>query len=366
VADRALHIGIDGRELQGKPTGVGRYLLSILRVWAGDDASPHRYTVFLPAEPSASLKALGERVTWSVHPTASPGTLWEQTRLAEAIKSTGPDVYFGPGYTAPLRLDPPSVVAIHDVSFFAHPEWFTPRERLRRQWATRAAAMRARRVVTVSRFSAGEIVRWLGVPRERIVVAPNAAFDVQRPDPLPARGPIALFVGSLFNRRRIPDLIRAFAAVGAQVPDARLVLIGDNRTHPRIDPRELASELGIASRVDWREYVSDADLEAAYWNARVFVFLSDYEGFAITPLEALAHDVPPVLLDTAVAREIYGDAARLVPPDPSAIALALTTLLTDDAAHADLLATGRRRLAAFSWAATAATVREAIEQAAAE
>ena len=91
------------------------------------------------------------------------------------------------------------------MSFFAHPEWFTPRERLRRQWTTRAAAMRARRVVTVSRFSAGEIARWLGVPRERIVVAPNAAFDVRRPDPMPARTPVVLFVGSLFNRRRIPD-----------------------------------------------------------------------------------------------------------------------------------------------------------------
>jgi glycosyltransferase involved in cell wall biosynthesis len=366
VAERALHIGIDGRELQGKPTGVGRYLLSILRVWAGDGTSPHRYTVFLPAEPSAALAALGGRVTWSVHPTTSPGTLWEQTRLAEAIRSARPDVYFGPGYTAPLRLEPPSVVAVHDVSFFAHPEWFTPRERLRRQWTTRAAATRARRVVTVSRFSAAEIARWLGVPRDRIVVAPNAAFDVRRPDPMPARGPIVLFVGSLFNRRRIPEMLRAFAAVAAQVPAARLVLIGDNRTHPRIDPRELASELGVAERVDWREYVSDAELETAYWNARVFVFLSDYEGFAITPLEALAHDVPPVLLDTAVAREVYGDAARLVPPDPVAIAGVLTTLLTDEAAHADLLAKGRQRLSAFSWDTTAATVRAALEQAAAE
>jgi glycosyltransferase involved in cell wall biosynthesis len=118
--------------------------------------------------------------------------------------------------------------------------------------------------------------------------------------------------------------------------------------------------------VDWREYVSDAELETAYWTARVFVFLSDYEGFAITPLEALAHDVPPVLLDTAVAREVYGDAARLVPPDPASIAGVLAALLTDDAAHADLLAKGRRRLSAFSWNATAATVRAALEQAGAE
>jgi glycosyltransferase involved in cell wall biosynthesis len=366
VTERALHVGIDGRELLGKPTGVGRYLFSILRVWSEDAGSPHRYTVFLPADPSPGLKALGDKLTWSVHPTTSPGTLWEQTRLADAIRSMTPDVFFGPGYTAPLRLDPPSVVAVHDVSFFAHPEWFAPRERLRRQWATRAAAKRARRVVTVSRFSAGEIVRWLGVPRDRIVVAPNAAFEARTPEPSGTRDPVVLFVGSLFNRRRIPDLLRAFADVVARVPDARLVLIGDNRTHPRIDPRELAAELGIAARVDWREYVSDQELDSAYWSARVFVFLSDYEGFAITPLEALAHGAPPVLLDTPVAREVYGEGARLVSGDRASIADALTTLLSDEAAHADLLARGKQCLARFSWADTAATVRRAIEEAAAE
>lgn len=366
MAERALHVGIDGRELLGKPTGVGRYLLSILRVWAQDHASPHRYTVFVPADPPRGLQALGESVTWSVHATTSPGTLWEQTRLADAIRTTSPDVFFGPGYTAPLRLDPPSVVAVHDVSFFAHPEWFAARERLRRQWATRAAARRARRVVTVSRFSAGEIVRWLGVPRERVVVAPNAAFDVEGVEPSGPRDPVVLFVGSLFNRRRIPELLQAFSDVVPRVPDARLVLIGDNRTHPRIDPREIAAGLGIAARVDWREYVNDQELETAYWSARVFVFLSDYEGFAITPLEALAHGAPPVLLDTAVAREVYGDGARLVSGDRAAVADALATLLRDDAAHADLLARGKRRLAKFSWTDTAATVRRAIEEAAAE
>ena len=90
MAERALHVGIDGRELLGKPTGVGRYLLSILRVWAQDHASPHRYTVFVPADPPRGLQALGESVTWSVHATTSPGTLWEQTRLADAIRTTSP------------------------------------------------------------------------------------------------------------------------------------------------------------------------------------------------------------------------------------------------------------------------------------
>jgi glycosyltransferase involved in cell wall biosynthesis len=366
VADRALHIGIDGRELVGKPTGVGRYLLSVLRVWAEDRQLPHRFTVFLPSEAPSSVKALGERFSVHVEPTPKAGTIWEQTRLASAVAEVKPDVFFAAGYTAPLRLACPSVVAVYDVSFFAHPEWFATRERLRRQWTTKAAAKSARRVVTISRFSAQEIVRWLEVPAERIVVAPPAAPGVTAVDSSGPRPPIALFVGSLFNRRRIPELLQAFAQVAKAVPDARLLLIGDNRTHPPVDPRALAFELGIGDRVDWREYVPDAELENAYRQARVFVFLSDYEGFAMTPLEALAYGVPSVLLDTPIAREVYGDAARLVGPDPATIANALRTLLTNDDAHADLLARGRARLAAFSWVTTAGAVRTALEEAAAE
>jgi glycosyltransferase involved in cell wall biosynthesis len=366
VADRALHIGIDGRELVGKPTGVGRYLLSVLRVWADDAGIPHRFTIFLPSDAPAPVKALGDRFTAHVEPTPKAGTIWEQTRLASAVAEVRPDVFFAAGYTAPLRLTCPSVVAVYDVSFFAHPEWFATRERLRRQWTTKAAAKSARRVVTISQFSADEIVRWLDVPRDRIVVAPPAAPAVPEAESVTPRPPIALFVGSLFNRRRIPELLQAFAQVARAVSDARLLLIGDNRTHPPVDPRALSFELGIGDRVDWREYAPDAELNNAYRQARVFVFLSDYEGFAMTPLEALAHGVPSVLLDTPISREVYGEAARLVGPDPTTIANALKTLLTNDAVHAELLARGRERLAALSWVTTAAAVRAALEQAADE
>lgn len=366
VADRPLHIGIDGRELVGKPTGVGRYLVSILRMWAADPDSPHRHTIFLPADAPASVKALGERFAIHVEPTPKAGTIWEQTRLASAVAEVKPDVFFAAGYTAPLRLGCPSVVAVYDVSFFAHPEWFATRERLRRQWTTKAAAKAARRVVTISQFSADEIVRFLEVPRGKIVVAPPAAPAVSTTSTGPRKAPVALFVGSLFNRRRIPELLQAFALVARAVPGARLMLIGDNRTHPPIDPRALAFDLGIGDRVDWREYVADPELDQAYHIARVFVFLSDYEGFAMTPLEALAHGVPAILLDTPIAREVYGGAARLVSTDPAEIASALSALLTDDAAHADLLARGRQRLSTYSWETSAAIVRQALEQAAAE
>ena len=57
----------------------------------------------------------------------------------------GLDVLFAPAYTAPLRLDAPTVVAIHDLSFVAHPEWFRLREGVRRRWLTGMSAERRQR-----------------------------------------------------------------------------------------------------------------------------------------------------------------------------------------------------------------------------
>ena len=355
-----LHIGIDARELLGQPTGVGRYLTELLRAWSRTADLPHRFTLFYPGSAPRWTVSLGPRFAPIVDPATHAGTWWEQMRLPRLVARAGVDVLFSPAYTAPLRVACPSVLFIHDLSFFAHPEWFRWREGARRRWLTKAAAQRARVVFTLSEFSAGEIERWIGVPRTRIrIVRPGSP-----PVPVEStstRPPLVLFVGSLFNRRRIPELLAAFAQVASRVGGTRLTLVGDNRTTPRIDPMALADSLGVGARVEWRSYVPDEELERLYDSARVFAFLSDYEGYAMTPMEALAHGAPSVLLDTAVAREVYGSAARFVRPDVGEIAAVLIELLTDERARSALVSEGRRLMGLHTWQDAASLVRAAIE-----
>ena len=357
-----MHIGIDARELAGSPTGVGRYLAGVLQEWSRQ-GFPHAVTLFLHRDPPEWVADLSFACTVVLAPAAVAGTWWEQMTLPGLVAGPGVDVFLAPAYTAPVRLRCPSVVIIHDVSFFAQRDGFRWREGLRRRLVTRASASRAAAVVTVSGFSADEIARYAGVPRGEIVIAPQGAPPWQGGPPALERRPLVLSVGTLFNRRHLPELLQAVARVRTTLPDVQLVVIGGNQTTPRLDLAALARTLGLADAFTWRPYVSDAELERLYASARVFAFLSDYEGFAMTPMEAAAHAVPSVMLDTPVAREVYGDAALRVACDVPAIAGALTELLTDPDAHAALVARGRARLAAFTWTRTATVLRDTLERA---
>jgi glycosyltransferase involved in cell wall biosynthesis len=364
-------IGIDARELGGRPTGVGRYLANLLTEWAClPEARSHRFLLYGAAgdpDPTPVLRsANGPTFTWQPVPGAT-GTAWEQVRLPPRLRRDAPEVFFAPGYTAPLAIHAPLVLAVHDLSYLAHPAWFRRREQVRRAWLTRLAARKARIVLTISRFSRDEILRLLHVPLERIRVVPLAIrrTAAARCSGDPGHEPAVLFVGSIFNRRHVPDLIKAFERVAACVPAARLDIVGENRTWPHQDLDALVRQTSVARRVAVRSYVVDDTLVDLYARARVFAFLSEYEGFGLTPLEALGYGVPLVVLDTPVAREVYGDAAVYVPRgDVQAAADALVGMLTDDTARAAVLSHAQATLARYSWERTARATLAALEEAA--
>jgi glycosyltransferase involved in cell wall biosynthesis len=321
----------------------------LLAQWSGAEyARAHEFLLYAPRP--VPLRHDLRRMPVRVVPGAG-GTWWEQVQLPAALARDGLDVFFAPGYTAPLLTGVPTVVAIHDVSFAAHPEWFTLREGARRRQLTRRTAGNARAVVTISEFSRGELVERFGLPASRVHVIPPG-IDAGVPDATASDGtqPNVLYVGSIFNRRHVLDLIRAFGPIARREARARLDIVGDDRSHP---PQDLPGALAAAElgeRGTWHRYVSDEALRELYAQARAFAFLSEYEGLGLTPLEALAAGVPSVLLDTPVARESCGAAALYVPVDDvAAITRALERLLFDEDIRRSLLARAPEVLARYSW-----------------
>lgn len=354
-----MRIGIDARELAGRPTGVGRYLDALLREWkVMPEAAAHEFLLYGPTLPPPDMTT-SERL--GLRPIeGSGGTLWEQTALRRAAEHDSLDVFFAPAYSAPLRLRVPIALTVHDVSFAAHPEWFTRREGLRRRWLTGASARAAAIVLTDTEFSKQEIVTHLAIAPAKVrVVYPGVTTAVA---PTTARAePLVLFAGSIFNRRGVPDLIRAFALLARRRPEARLAIAGENRTVPHQDLDAMARDAGVGERVTLYSYVDSSVLNDLYARAAVFVFLSEYEGFGFTPLEALSAGVPVVMLDTPVARETCGDAALFVERgDLEGTARALESAMHDAALRARLRANARAVLSTYSWGRAADETLRAV------
>ena len=321
--------------------------------------------------------------------------MWEQRPLPAAAVRLGADVLFCPGYSGPVFSRVPVVVSIHDVSFWAHPEWFKSREGLRRRLTTWASAHRARLVLTLTAFSRDEIIRWLDVSPTTSAPSPPApaATSIPRrckdrrasasicsasrrrrrpeclasPTPRPGGGVSRLSstVGSIFNRRHVDHLIRAFARVAPRLADARLVIVGENRTHPHQDLEALVRDLHVVDRVELRSYVTDDELLALYGQARAFAFLSTYEGFGLTPVEAIISGVPAVVYDSEVARETLSGLAHFVPAgDLDALARQLHAMLTAEPDPDQQSALARAARMRYPWARTAAATLAALEEAA--
>jgi glycosyltransferase involved in cell wall biosynthesis len=371
-----MRIGIDARELTDRPTGVGRYLANILDAWAAmPEAAAHSYVLYRPEESARASSDTGPSPL-AITPRSVGGgrrSWWEQVRLPAALRRERLDVLFAPGYSAPVLAGVPVALTVHDLSFLAHPEWFRWRERTRRHWLTTLSARKAACVLTDSQFSKSEIVRLLRVPPARIRVVPLAAARrrlttaalpaEQRGALSTGRDPIVLYVGSIFSRRRLRDLIKAFAIVARTHTELTLEIVGDDRSHPHEDLPAIAAAAGVGDRVNIRAYVPDETLADLYSRAAVFAFLSEYEGFGLTPLEAMAYGVPPLVLDTEVAREVYSDAALYVPrEDLDEAADALRRLLYDEAARRSVLEKAPAVLSRYSWEKTARATLLVLEE----
>ena len=231
----------------------------------------------------------------------------------------------------------------------------------------RRHARHAPLVLATSTYSAGRITALYGVPAERIQVVPEGldprlwglapgdegtdgaagAQDSQR-ERWPAT---VLCVARQYPRKRVADLIDAFALLAVRCPRARLVVIGDGPDHHQL--QQQVKRLGLGSVVQLLGAVAD-DREVRRWYQRASLFClpSVQEGFGIVFLEAMASGLPVVSTTATAIPEVvpHGQAGLLVPPrDPAALAAAIETLLHDPQRLAAARLAGRRQALRYGW-----------------
>jgi glycosyltransferase involved in cell wall biosynthesis len=371
-----MRIAIEARELEGKPTGVGRYLTGLLRVWlsgAGDE----RFILYHRGSLPTGSWTAHARLEWKALPPGKirSGLWWQQMNLARALRRDKPDVLFAPADSAPLRWRGPMVLTIHDISYEAHPEWFDFPQRWRRRLMARKAVRKADAVLADTKFTKDELITHYSLPADKVTVVHLGVDDSIKEEPftpeeeLRARlgftGPLALMVGSIFERRFPLQTVGAFRMLGDI--DVRLVIVGEDRRRRKDDLGARIRSIGSGKKVVWLDYCSDQDLKGLYRIAGMLIYLSAYEGFGLPPLEAACFGVPSIVSDRGALKEVYGDAALLVAEENEEnIAAAVRRLALDRELKDRLKEAGRRLLARQSLRAcaekTLALIRSTAEQ----
>jgi alpha-1,3-rhamnosyl/mannosyltransferase len=392
-----LSVGLNASPLLAPHTGVGRYILGLLRGLAclrGTGDFEVR-ALFAPAaaltsssepRPSASrgagllpfARGAAKRL-----PFAYPLAQAVRAAVLEAARLRGQvGVYHETNHAAP-RSRAPVVLTVHDLSTLLMPE---TQERQRAAYFGRALREHARdaaRVITPTQAIADQVVEVLGVARERVRaihhgvdpalfegrVADGAGEEIAGPPPalsaLGVRGPYLLFVGALEPRKGLPSLLDAYDALPAALArELPLVLAGPEERLDEALRVRLAARRG--GRLIRTGYVGPRELPALYRGARALCLPSLYEGFGLPLLEALALGIPCVASDDPALVEVAGGAALHAPRgDAHALARAIERLVSDPSLRAELSGKGRSRARRFTWEASARAHLEVYREAAA-
>lgn len=333
-----IKIGVVAYEMEGTSTGVGRYLEGLLNGIAVSNATldgrPVEWRLFFKGDAfdhplfdqhlfdqySADPETLHRfRPVFDRRPKARP-ILWEQLRLPALLRRQPLDLLFCPSNALPPGRHPPSVVTVHDLSFEHLPGEFDFKERWRRRVLARRAVHRADRVLADTQTMAQDIAQTYGVAPHKIGIVPLALddrFRLERPSAaddeaarlaeLGVRPPYLLYLGSIFDRRRLDLVIDAYSDRATSHPDLQLVIAGTNRLR---QPRQLEDwirDSAASHRIVRLGYVPEDLLDALYQQAELSFYLSTYEGFGLPPLESLALGTPAIVSPALAFDDLWPD-----------------------------------------------------------
>ncbi len=319
------------------------------------------------------------------------GFFWTQGRLSWEMLINRPDILFVPAHALPLIHPKKSVVTLHDIGFKREgklydrsdigPERSTYQSVLDflvrlvtfnkygantfdyLDWSTRFSLRQAQAIITISNFTKQELVEVYQVKSDKVKVIYNGYPDnlyktlvnqAQADKVLATYGivkPYIFYVGRLEKKKNIANLIEAFNILKTRYKNLshKLYLVGD-ASFGFDDIKYSIHCCGLQTQVHTTGWVAEKDLPYIFNSADAFIFPSNYEGFGIPLLQAMASGTPIVASRVASIPEVVGEAAILFDPTkPIDMAEALAKVLTDSNLQKTLITAGQARVKNYSW-----------------
>ena len=360
-----MKIAVDCYDLGAYAPGVGRSIENVLKELV--PMMPDDEFIVLSREPIE--KYVPPNIVQYVLSPDKGYFRWQNGPFRRKLKQIKPDILIASNYTLPVLTRWKSILIVHDVSFVSHPEWYTTRESIKRKYFVQRSVRKAEYVVVVSRTVKGELMKYLDVEPGKIEVVYHGVDDRFQKSPenridewVKQKGLenklIVGFLGSIFNRRHIPVLVRSLELLRRDLPELVLYIIGKDMTHP---PQDMATLLK-KDWIKWEDKLESKDVTLFYSALDVFVYISEYEGFGLPPLESLACGTVPVLLNKSSLGEIYQDMAFFSDePEVEQVAEALTDAIQDYKAKSQILENFAQKRSLFSWKNSAKGFKRLID-----
>jgi len=204
---------------------------------------------------------------------------------------------------------------------------------------------RIEQLVTNSRMMAGYLQT---VYERKVDLVAHPGINLPSVYDGPMNNDTAIFVGRLWNHKRVDLIIKALALL----PRGKLLIVGDG---PEKKPlKKLVKLLKLKQRVTFMNNLSNAQLDQAYRNAACGVYTPVREPFGIMPLEAASYGMPVVVTHDGGYTEVLDDScAHIVAPDPEHIAEALHDFFSDHENARKMGAAARKKVENYTWDHTA-------------
>ena len=365
-----MRIGIDARLLHYSKAGISRYTWHLLEGLAQLSVDEEVVVLRSRKAPTSTLPSAPFR---SIAMWTPPHSRFEQVGLRLETSGLGLDLLHSPDFIPPFRRNCLSVITVHDLAFLMFPQFMT-RESAKYYGQIDMAVRNTDHIIAVSRSTADDIVRLLGISESRISVIHEAASPLFRP--ITAPEPLAqvrarygvpeefiLFVSTIEPRKNLPMLLEAFRLVLDRYhSEARLVVVG--KLGWLVDESLAAvKRLKLEKDILFLQEVPPEDLLHLYNSARALVMPSFYEGFGLPVLEAMACGTPVIVSNVSSLPEVVGDAGMLVSPqDVEGMAVAMWRVLNDPRLRDEMRAKGLARAACFSWEKAARQTLEVYQE----
>ena len=367
-----MKIGIDGRALKEKKSGVGFYVYEILK-YLNDTDSENEYYIYSDRKVYIDFKLNSNfKICDCLNPNNKIGTIWFYYSLPKILNKDNIQTFWGTFHTLPKRnkytKNIKYILSVHDIALLKIKNTSELTNLIMHKLFLKKSCINANRILTISESTKKDLIDIMKVDDKKIVVtylAGNKKNDQEKLTPKDNKEieekfklkdkRFLFFLSTIEPRKNIVTLVSAFDELKKDNKDLKLIIAGGlgwkyKKILEKIEKSEYKDDIIMPG------YITNLEKKYFYENALCFVYPSLYEGFGIPVLEAMSNKQIVVTSNTSSLPEVGGQAAYYYDDVTNYKNLAIEikkVMALDNKERNQRIAIGLDQVKKFSWEKTA-------------